>query len=83
MMENFRAVYIVRPEYKNEYPQIYRRDSAEFPDLIDKVKDESDIFIVNEATGNYYPSSEFFAMMFVSRFSADVRNENDSEVQWP
>lgn len=83
MMKNFRAVYIVRPKSKHEYPQIYRQDSAEFPHLIDEVEDESDIFIVDEATGEHYPSSEFFAMLFVVRFSADVRNENDSEVQWP
>ena len=44
----------------NEYPH-YREATLAHPELVDRVGDECETFVVDE-TGQYWPADEFFAM---------------------
>lgn len=50
------------------YPEC-KKDTEEFPYLVQKVEDEMDLFIVDE-NGTDYPANEFFYMVSVEEFQA-------------
>jgi hypothetical protein len=51
----------------DEYPE-FAEASAEYPQLVEYVKDEYTIFVVDSETGDFWPASEFFYMCEVTAF---------------
>jgi hypothetical protein len=50
-----------------KYPEI-AMDSAEFPELVEDVEDEQELFIMDE-TGTFYKANWFFYTLEVKEFS--------------
>lgn len=49
-----------------DYPEC-KKDTEEFPHLVDRVSDEMDLFIVDE-NGEDYPADEFFSIVEIDKF---------------
>lgn len=52
------------------YPEA-KEDTLQYPNLINKVEDEFDLFIMNE-NGECYQADEFFNMIPIKEFEASV-----------
>lgn len=67
-LRKLRVVHITKvPE---AYPEC-RKDTADFPNLVQYVEDETDTFIVDEVTGAFWPASEFFFMNRLKEIAVD------------
>lgn len=54
----------------NDTPQKGRSfDNNEFPHLVEEIRDEEEVFIVNESTGEFWFGEEFFLMVSVKHFT--------------
>ena len=42
--------------------------SAKYPELVERVEDESAVFVVDPETGDFWPACEFFNMCAVTAF---------------
>jgi len=51
--------------------------SAEYPQLVERVEDESAVFVVDTETGDFWPAAEFFHMVAVTAFLV-----NPAELAW-
>jgi len=50
-------------------------DSVEFPDLVEEVEDEQELFIYHQESGQFYPAGDFFRMVNVIDFTATFEEE--------
>lgn len=64
-MYNFRVLRITNNI--EDYPDC-EKDTLEFPDLVEHVSDEMDIFIFNLETGNFWKAGDFFYEVSLSGF---------------
>jgi len=68
----YRVLRIAVPEVWDDYDKRgmtqYRIDSENFPKLIERLGDESDLFVLNMEDGNYYSAGEFFYIANVKEF---------------
>lgn len=59
-----------------EYPDCVE-DSEEYPEIIEYVEDEMDLFIVDPETRNFWPAKEFFLMVGIRDFLVSVDELHD------
>lgn len=57
-----------------------KKDSEEFPHLVDLVKDEFEIFILDENTKEYFFANEFFYMVDIETFQKPEGTTNGTEM---
>ena len=66
MSKNYRVVKI--SNNIEDYPEC-KEDTEKYPHLINRVMDEMDFFIVDEDSGEWFPSNEFFYMVKLTTFT--------------
>lgn len=73
----------VTPEAESHYPARYKSDSAEFPEAIADIEDESEVFVLDIESNEWAPADEFFAQMYVTEFAAVEYSEDHPDFRWP
>jgi glycine cleavage system protein P-like pyridoxal-binding family len=53
-----------------DFPQ-YAKDTLEFPELVEEVEDETEIFIYCENNESFYRASEFFLAIDMKTFESN------------
>ena len=67
-MNTFRVLRI--SNNLEEYPDC-TEDTLEFPDMVEYLDDEMDIFVYCNETGEFWHSDEFFSMVGMTTFSSE------------
>lgn len=66
MTDNYKVVKIANN--LKDYPDC-KEDTNAYPELVKHVQDEMDLFIVDEDSGEWFPSNEFFYMVKLTTFT--------------
>jgi len=67
-MNTFRVLQITNKI--DEYPDC-KEDTLEFPDLVEEVEDEMEIFILCVETDEFWKSREFFSQVTMKTFNSE------------